>query len=75
MKIFITGGAGFIGSALVRNIIDSTEHSVINLDCLTMLETRGPQLVVILVKATLLNWWMFAAKKWFQMCLDDTGGI
>ena len=35
MRILITGGAGFIGSALVRHIIDSTEHSVINLDCLT----------------------------------------
>jgi dTDP-glucose 4,6-dehydratase len=35
MRILITGGAGFIGSALVRHIIDNTEHSVINLDCLT----------------------------------------
>jgi dTDP-glucose 4,6-dehydratase len=35
MKILITGGAGFIGSALIRQIIDNTEHSVINLDCLT----------------------------------------
>ena len=35
MKILITGGAGFIGSALVRHIINNTDHSVINLDCLT----------------------------------------
>ena len=30
MKILVTGGAGFIGSALIRHIILSTEHSVIN---------------------------------------------
>ena len=34
-NILITGGAGFIGSALVRNIIQKTEHSVINVDKLT----------------------------------------
>lgn len=35
MKILITGGAGFIGSALVRHVIEKTECSVINIDCLT----------------------------------------
>ena len=35
MKILITGGAGFIGSAVVRHIISSTAASVINLDKLT----------------------------------------
>ena len=34
-KILITGGAGFIGSALIRHIIDHTEHSVVNIDKLT----------------------------------------
>ena len=33
--ILITGGAGFIGSAVVRHIIDSTSDSVVNLDKLT----------------------------------------
>jgi len=34
-KLLITGGAGFIGSALIRHIINNTEHSVINVDKLT----------------------------------------
>jgi len=34
-KILITGGAGFIGSALIRHIITNTADSVINLDKLT----------------------------------------
>ena len=35
MKILVTGGAGFIGSALIRYIIENTEHDVCNLDKLT----------------------------------------
>ena len=34
-KILITGGAGFIGSALIRHIIDNTDHGVVNIDKLT----------------------------------------
>ena len=35
MNVLITGGAGFIGSAVVRYFIKNTEHVVINLDKLT----------------------------------------
>jgi dTDP-glucose 4,6-dehydratase len=31
----VTGGAGFIGSALIRHLIRETEHAVVNVDCLT----------------------------------------
>ncbi|WP_318519178.1 dTDP-glucose 4,6-dehydratase [Photobacterium leiognathi] len=35
MKILVTGGAGFIGSAVIRHIINNTQDEVINIDKLT----------------------------------------
>jgi dTDP-glucose 4,6-dehydratase len=35
MKILITGGAGFIGSAFIRLLIAETDHQILNLDKLT----------------------------------------
>ena len=34
-KLLVTGGAGFIGSAVIRHIINNTSHSVVNVDKLT----------------------------------------
>ena len=33
--ILVTGGAGFIGSAVVRHIIENTQDNVVNVDKLT----------------------------------------
>jgi dTDP-glucose 4,6-dehydratase len=35
MKIVVTGGAGFIGSALIRYLVNETDNEIINLDKLT----------------------------------------
>ena len=45
MRILITGGAGFIGSALIRHIMSETDHLVINIDKLSYsgsCESIGP---------------------------------
>jgi dTDP-glucose 4,6-dehydratase len=35
MRLLITGGCGFIGSAVIRHIIRQTDHAVINVDAMT----------------------------------------
>ena len=35
LRILVTGGAGFIGSALIRHLIAETEHQILNVDKLT----------------------------------------
>ena len=45
MKILVTGGAGFIGSAVVRHIIENTSDEIRVIDCLTYagnLESLAP---------------------------------
>ncbi len=35
MRLLITGGCGFIGSAVIRHLIQDTDHSVVNVDAMT----------------------------------------
>jgi dTDP-glucose 4,6-dehydratase len=35
MRIIVTGGCGFIGSAVIRHMLRNTDHSVINIDKMT----------------------------------------
>ena len=41
MKILLTGGLGFIGSSVVRRIINSTDHEVLNVDSEGYAATHG----------------------------------
>ncbi len=35
MRVIVTGGAGFIGSAVIRQYVNDTDHEIVNLDALT----------------------------------------
>ncbi|MFT8676453.1 MAG: dTDP-glucose 4,6-dehydratase [Acetobacter sp.] len=35
MRILLTGGCGFIGSAVIRHLIRTTGHEILNVDCMT----------------------------------------
>ncbi len=41
MRVIVTGGLGFIGSAVVRMLIEQSEHEVLNVDVETYAATRG----------------------------------
>ncbi len=46
MRVMVTGGLGFIGSALVRHLIEDTEHEVVNVDKDSYASTFGAVEVV-----------------------------
>ena len=61
MRILLTGGCGFIGSAVIRHLIAATGHSVINVDKMTYaaseaaLETAGRDPRHLLVRADITD--------------------
>jgi dTDP-glucose 4,6-dehydratase len=61
MKVLLTGGCGFIGSAVVRHLIRDTDHVVINVDKLTYaasedaLETGRGHNRHVLIRADITN--------------------
>ena len=61
MKVLLTGGCGFIGSAVVRHLIRDTDHVVVNVDKLTYaasedaLETARGHNRHVLIRADITN--------------------
>ena len=57
MKILVTGGAGFIGTSVVRHLLDDCRHAVVNVDKLTYAGSNPP----LGTSATTNNYWLEVA--------------
>ena len=62
MKLLLTGGCGFIGSAVVRHLLRHTDHVVVNVDKLTyaasedaLEEAQGAHTRHVLVRADIAD--------------------
>ena len=65
-KILITGGAGFIGSALVRYIINETSDAVVVVDTLTHWHTNARLL------QQMMSWWLNTPPQNNEITLPNT---
>ncbi len=57
MKLLLTGGCGFIGSAVIRHAIGSTSHEILNIDKMTYAASEAA-LATIEWYLTHRSWWM-----------------
>lgn len=62
MKILVTGGAGFIGSAVVRYIINNTADYVVNVDKLTYAGNLESLKALLIMSVILSRKQIFAIK-------------
>ena len=85
LSLLVTGGSGFIGSALIRHVLACTSHHVTNLDKLTY--SGNPASLASLVRA--LGWqpsvalqqglsrtirWYLEHRDWWAWSLNRPGG-
>lgn len=71
MKILVTGGAGFIGSAVVRHIINNTQDSVVNVDKLTYAGNPNHLQMFLILNAISLNMRIFVMQlQWHGFLLS-----
>ena len=79
LKILVTGGKGFIGSAVVRHLINETDHEVVNVDKMTYAATEGStQMVADSRRPCRLTWYSEASvagtiQIFTQICTANSG--